>query len=183
MIGTTEKLLYGILLLGLSGLMILLVFGNLSGNLGFKQDSVTITNETNGFINETGYTLAGAVDRGAKNFNIVSIVNATNDDGTLVSSAIYSVSNVGVVTNATSGTNSTYANVNITYTYTRDSASIIATEDTIGNITSGTNTFFGFSPTFMTLVAVSLLIGIVLVVIKLVRSKSGSSGDGTGFTG
>lgn len=94
MLGSAEKVLYGLMSLGLVGILFLLVYGNLSGNLGFASG-------TQGF----------------------------ND-----------------------------------------------TQAVINNLTSGTTTFFSFSPTFFTLTAVTLLIGIVLIVIRLVRGNAGSTG-------
>lgn len=67
----------------------------------------------------------------------------------------------------------------ISYSYKQDGTAQVQTQSTIGNLTSGSSTFFGFSPTIMTLIAVSLLVGIVLIVIKLVRGKSGNN---SGFT-
>lgn len=90
-IASAEKIMTGLLGLGLAGLLYLIIYGNLSGNLGFA-------------VGTAGY----------------------ND-----------------------------------------------TQAVITNLTSGTTTFFGFSGTLFTLTAITLLIGIVLVVIKQVRSRSG----------
>lgn len=54
------------------------------------------------------------------------------------------------------------------------------TEAVIGNLTSGATQFFSFSNTWFILTAVTVLIGIVLVVINLVTKQSGSGG---GFSG
>jgi len=94
MLGSAEKVLTGLLGLGLLGVLYLVIYGNLSGNLGFA-----------------------ALSQGA------------NDTGHV-----------------------------------------------IGNLTGGVVTFFSFSGTLFTLTAITLLIGIILVVIGLVKSK----GSGTG---
>jgi hypothetical protein len=92
-IGSAEKVLSGLLGLGLFGILMLIVYGNLSGNLGFASGTAGYNN----------------------------------------------------------------------------------TENVINNLTSGTNTFFGFSGTFFTLTAITLLIGIILIVINMVRGKRGGS--------
>jgi len=175
LIGKSEKILTGLLGLGLLGVLYLVIFGNLSGNLGWTAESVTITNESGAYINLTGYTLDGASDTGAASFTITSAWNYTN--GSLIIASNYAVSSVGVLSNATA---TSWGDVNLTYTYTRDSTSNIQSEQTISNLTGGVVTFFSFSGTLFTLTAITLLIGIILVVIGLVKSgRGGSSGRGS----
>lgn len=97
MLSNAEKTLTGLLGLGLLGILYLVIYGNLSGNLGFA-------------VGTQGY----------------------ND-----------------------------------------------TQAVIGNQTGGIRTFFSFSNTLFTMVAVTLLIGIILIVIKQV--KGAGSGDRGGF--
>ena len=51
------------------------------------------------------------------------------------------------------------------------------TNAVIGNLTTGAVSFFGFANTWMTLVAVMILIGIIFAVIRVVRGKEGGSGS------
>jgi len=75
-------------------------------------DSATVTNESGAYINSTGYTLANA---GAYSFANPVIVSAYNNtDNIIILSGNYSISSTGVLTNATT---TTWADVNVTYTY------------------------------------------------------------------
>ena len=96
MLGSAEKVMTGLLGIGLLGILYLVIYGNLSGNLGFA-----------------------ALSTGANNTNKV-----------------------------------------------------------IGNLTGGVVTFFSFSGTLFTLTAITLLIGIILVVIGLVKGGRGSAAGG-----
>ena len=93
-LGSAEAVLTGLLGLGLVGILYLVIYGNLAGNLGFAANTV-----------------------GANNTNFV-----------------------------------------------------------INNLTGGVVTFFSFSNTLFTLTAVTLLIGIILVVLRLVRGNKETSG-------
>jgi len=50
------------------------------------------------------------------------------------------------------------------------------TENVIGNLTTGATQFFTFSSVWFILTAITILIGIVLGVIALVRKSSGGGG-------
>ena len=179
LLGKAEKVMVGLLGLGLLGILYLVIFGNLSGNLGWTQDSVIVVNESGLSINTTaGSTLTGASDTGATSFVITAVWgNATINVTTtyLIPAANYSVSAAGVLTNNSIIPDPIgYGDVNSSYTYTRDSQPDINSEQTIGNLTGGVVTFFSFSGTLFTLTAITLLIGIILVVIGLVRGGRGS---------
>lgn len=56
-LSNAEKLLYGILVLGLGGLLFIVVFANfLTINLGFPQNTYRFNNES-GYLNSSGYQL------------------------------------------------------------------------------------------------------------------------------
>ncbi len=167
----TTKTFIAILGLGLVGLLFLIIFGNLSGNLGFTDDAITVPNEVDAYINITEYTLDGASDKGSGNFVITGVWNTSLDNNTLIVASNYEVSSVGVFRNAT---DNTWLNVNLSYTYTRDSQVDIGTDEVILNLTGGAVTFFGFSNVWFVLLAITLLIIIVISVIAVV-SKGGKS--------
>jgi|TARA_Y100000310_G_scaffold97876_1_gene95549 hypothetical protein len=93
-LGSAETVLVGLLGLGLVGILYLIIYGNLAGNLGFAENTL-----------------------GANNTNMV-----------------------------------------------------------INNLTGGVVTFFGFANTLFTLTAITLLIGIILVVLRLVRGNRETGG-------
>ncbi len=73
--------------------------------------AVTVVNETGGYINTTGYTLAQS---GAKNFagaTIVQVINATS--GAVITAGNYTLTN-NVLYNATAVN---YPTVKVTYSY------------------------------------------------------------------
>lgn len=125
--------------------------------------SVTTTNETESYINTTGYTLAGAANCSSAGFVLTTIwgsgnqSNGTQDaidripaDGynTTISLTNATVSTAGIVTNAS---NANYPNTSMSYTYTWGSEACDASEnmtDEFGNYTSliglvGTIIFLG----------------------------------------
>ena len=108
--------------------------------------SVTVTNETGGWINETGYTIDGASACQFGSPVLTDLWNATDDTEVLLANA--TVSSVGIVTNIT---DTTYADALISYTYTWGSGACDASENMtaeFGNYTSliglvGTIIFLG----------------------------------------
>ena len=176
--------------IALLGLIMLILFGNLSGNVGFTQDtlSFTVTNETGAYVNITGYTLSGY------NSSWSSIVitdvwaNATDSTNFLLPSTDYNLSSVGVLANATTivAANVTAfddANVSYTYVYSFDSVGLANTNNFIGNYTlSVLNTGSQF-PTVGTIIGVALLLFILisLLIFALVKlSKIGGAGGNFG---
>ena len=170
-----------ILSLGLVGLLFLIIFGNLSGNLGFTDDttSLTVTNETEAFVNTTGYTLS-VVNGSTGTYSLTSIIantpNGANTYNFTIELANATVSDAGVVTNLTDFNTTVLGNVSLSYTYvysfpTQGKAD---TNAVIGNLTGGAVTFFGFSNVWFVLLAITLLIIIVISVIAVV-SKGGKS--------
>jgi len=118
-----------------------------------KDTSATVTNETNVYINETGYTLTGA---SAVAFNGVLITSAYNESGTVILSGNYTVSSGGVLTNATTTVWDTHG-VNISYTYLYGERAWVGANDTIEALTT--------VPDLLGLIILILLIGIVLAIV------------------
>ena len=69
-----------------------------------------------------------------------------------------------------------YGNLSTNLGFTSGSTGYINTENVIGNLTAGATQFFTFSGVWFILTAITILIGIVLGVIALVRKTSGGGG-------
>lgn len=179
--------------IGFIGIVWLMIYGNLSGNLGFTQDSAAVTNETEAHLNSTNYTLTDSSGINLKGYVITTVWGDGNQsNGTqsgiqrvatgytfLVPSGNYSVVGAtGVLSNAT---NSEFPNVSVSYTYTRDSTNIQNTEGVIGNVTGGFLTFFSFSGTWFTIAAIVLLIFMLvglLAIVMNIAAMQGKAGNG-----
>jgi len=97
----------------------------------------SVTNETNGFINSSGYTLAKvAVDSGFRGPVITSVINSTS--GFVVASGNYTLSGNNLVN--TTAVN--YPTVKVSYTYTYDGST------SASNATASTITAIGGDVTF-----------------------------------
>ena len=108
--------------------------------------TATVTNEQDGFVNATGYTIDGA---SACQFESPAITGIWNtSDGSVIATANFTLSSAGVLTNATVNN---FAPVNLSYTYTWGSGACDASDDMVsefGNYTSliglvGTIIFLG----------------------------------------
>jgi len=171
--------------IGFIGIIWLLIYGNLSGNLGFTQDTLPFVNETI-TLSELGSIPAGADNRvnGAiANSTITPVItNATG--GEIINIANYSVVGVTIFAAVPAANVSGYneTSVNVTYSVSFDSDGQINTENVITNITGGFNTFFTFSNTFFTIAAIVLLIfmfmGLLAIVVMIMNMQRGK---GRGF--
>ena len=162
--------------IGFIGIIWLMIYGNLSGNLGFQQSSTIFNNETI-VLNDSGATPANATGRTNGILSGIVITNSTGAE--LITSGNYSISGV-IITTITATYNG--SNVNVSGTVSYDGTSELQAEGVIGNVTGGFNTFFGFSTTFFTIAAIVLLIfmlvGLLALVMMIVnmQSKKKSSG-------
>ncbi|GAG94286.1 unnamed protein product, partial [marine sediment metagenome] len=76
-----EGIFLALLIIGLMGLLFLIIYGNLSGNLGFNDVSTTITNETIAIGITTGISTISE-DASTPNFvswNATRVINHTLD--------------------------------------------------------------------------------------------------------
>ena len=170
-----ETIFVALLVIGLIGLLFLIVFGNLSGNLGFdattglgaKNDTMTVDNITAVQMNSTF---------GINNPSVSSVVVTLEDTGQVMLSGNYTVTGVtliatGITSNITSNA------VFVTYELSGASAGRDDTDQVIENLTGGAVQFFSFANVWFILTAVTVLIGIVIGVIALVR-RTGGTGKG-----
>ncbi len=174
----------GVAVIALVLLIMLILFGNLSGNVGFSQTST-------GFVNQTmTLTAAGDTPNGAQNringaLSSVVITNATN--GSLVL-AIANYTITGVVINTTNALSEyTDAEVNVTFTVTYDESGKVDSDNLILNYTAGAvNTSTQF-PVVGTIIGVALLllvlIGVLIFAITKLGVVSNVGGSGGGFGG
>lgn len=169
-----EMIFLALLTIGLIGLLFLIIYGNLSGNLGFTQTSRSFSGQTINLSN-AGSIPAGAQNRVNGGLSSIVMINATNLSLT-IDSANYTVD--GVTINVT-GTDVKYhysdKNVNVSYSVSYDRDAEINSENVIANLTGGATEFFTFSNVWFILTAITILIGIVLGVISLVRKTGGMS--------
>ena len=169
-----EAIFLALLTIGLMGLLFLIIYGNLSNNLGWTQDSTAFSNETITLTNTTGVTPAGASGRVNGVITPSSVVMTNASTSELISSGNYTLT--GVLFNATAGAEAGGKSVNVSYTVVYDSDADINTENVISNLTSGATQFFTFSNVWFILTAITILIGIVLGVIVLVKKSSSGGG-------
>lgn len=175
----------GIAAIALVLIITLIIFGNLSGNLGFTDGSVTITNETGGNLNATGYTVTERTRLGYVGITVSEVLNATA--GAIIPAANYTVNSAdGTITNATVlGNDYESISINITYAVTFDKISERNAESVIGNFSeSAVNTAAQF-PTVGTIIGIALLlvvlIGILVFAIRKMMGVAGATGSSKGF--
>ncbi len=170
-IDKTTKTFTAILVLGLVALLFLIVFGNLSGNLGFSNTSLNTVNETGHFLNATTDTLDTASRSDFVSLTVTTVNNASN--GVVIASGNFTVSSTLGTIVGSAGRTENFSSVNITYDTTILSTGEVNTNGVINNLTAGANTFFTFSNVWFTLLAIVLLIIIVMSVIAVVQTKNG----------
>lgn len=156
----------GLGVIALTGLVMLILFGNLSGNVGFGQDSLSFYNETI-TLSDTGSTPTSASSRVNGALSSIIMTNAT--DGTVVASGNYSTSGVVFTPAEDAEYNGTSVNVSATVTY--DSTGKVNTDNTIGNYTTSvTNTSSNF-PTVGTIIGIAILLLILIALLIFAIGK------------
>jgi len=119
-------------------------------------ESGSVTNESGAYINATGYTLT---DVSACGFNTPVITSAWNvtvpASPVLLSSGNYSLTDVGVLTNA-SATN--YPDVNVSYTYLYGGAPCEATVDIVDDFVD----FIPWIGVILLVVAAAIVLGVLM---------------------
>ncbi len=185
----------GVATIALTLLIMLILFGNLSDNLGFGNDAITVTivNESvyanPPYVNSTGYVLSGFNSTWSA-ITLTNIFNATDhgapggtDYNFTITLANATVSSLGVVLNAS---NVEYQNVSLSYTYSHSfpSANLALSNSFIGNYTLGVANTGSQFPVVGTIIGIALLllilIGIlVFAMVSLARMNVGGSSSGS----
>ena len=156
----------GVATIALTLLVMLILFGNLSNNVGFGNDAITVTvnNETLLFANVTGDLLSG-FNSSWSGITITGIWEV--QDGVYnvtVPAANVSISSVGVLTN---GTDQLYANISMGYTYSHsfESPELALSNAFIANYTKGIGNTGEQFPVIGTIIGVALLLLILIGVL------------------
>ncbi len=150
--------------------LLVMIFSLMGGELRsatFDDTTVTVTNETNIFVNTTGDTLSGASALNAGSFVITAVWD--EDSGAYnvtVPTANVSVSSAGVVTN---GTATTYDDVSLSYTYHYD-AENTATE-VMNDTTAGVSGVTDWFEIFLVIGAMVVLVLLVVIIISAIRGS------------
>ncbi len=163
-------------------LILVIIFGSLSGNTGFASDTATFTNETivlNSTLGDIPSTLKTTSEINPAIASIQFITNATG--GEILTSDNYTFSGI-TITNATA-TSYDGEEVNVSATYSFDSQGQIDSDSIILNYTkSATNTSAQF-PTVGTIIGIAILLLILIaLLIFAIRRMMGVAGA-TGTTG
>jgi len=163
---TAKAVMVTFLVLAVIGIATILCLTALNDGVGDTVDNeartltTTATNETGAYVNATGYTLSG--------YNTTwSSITATGvwnySDGFVIVASNYTLSSVGVLTNATTDT---FDPVNLSYTYvhsyTEDTAKV---DSMVGNVTDGLVTFFGSTGTIFSILIVVVIILAISIII------------------
>lgn len=171
------------LVMGIAGLVIGVIVAFVIVSTLISSDmlpslSKTVANETDGFINLSGYTLAGASSgEDPRDFVVTSVWNKTTDY--LWASGNYTVNSAtGVLTNVSESEASTFGYlVNISYTYTIDGAEEGTVDKMSGNFTSGVDEISSKLPTVLLITAIILILGILAVLVAVwQRMRLGQGG-------
>lgn len=169
------KWVIGISSLALILLVILIIFGNLSGNMGITNtNNVGYTNES-GHINYTNpYTPAGVSVLGYISFTINEVYANVSGEGYFVPSTNYTTSGDTIV-NATEIVDlDEYQDAYITYTATYRSGEYLQAEGVIGNVTYGVSRLTAQFPIILLLAGIGLLLFILIGVLAWVIRKMSS---------
>lgn len=139
------------------------------------------TNESGAYINSTGYTLS-LTSSCDQNYSISTIYNAS--DGVVIASGNYTVSDAGVLTNATA---TTWSDVNVTYTCSEDVTADRKLSSEYSNVQTDVSTmitnFFSLAPTIGTILAVVILIAVIVILVMYVARMRSSGSAEYGFAG
>jgi len=164
-----EFALVGFLLLAvLFGMQIMsFIFGNF-GEADFLKDVIiTTTNETDAWINSTGYTLDQASVRGFNGGTTITIVYNATDDGegaynlTILSGNYTVNANTGVVTNASTAA---WTNVSISYTSVHKTEAEIVTDETTNDSLHAIGAYAEQSETQFTTLGIAITLVILVAV-------------------
>ena len=158
-----------VLLLG-----ILLIFGNLSGNLGFTQDSATTALQATTLTNITIVTFTGTVGKTNPAVSSVVVINATG--GETITSGNYTLTDTTIVGSPamTLGYNGT--TVNVSYSTSYDSQNQLDEAGINNNVTSGTTNLAGKFGTVFTLLGVLLIVGAIVWLLQMFGIANVSGG-------
>lgn len=174
--GLITAIVFGVASLVIGVIIAFVITSTLSGAglLTSGRTTTTVTNETNAWVNQSGYTLATV----AANRQTYTITAAWSEDSGLYNLTMplanLSVTAAGVVRNATTLEQD---NVSLSYTYVTKSDEEYATELLNANFTEGVDNVSDKIPTVLLVAAIVLIIGVLAVLVAVwQRMKLGGSG-------
>jgi hypothetical protein len=175
--------------IALLGLIMLILFGNLSGNVGFKDigNAKSVTNETVVWLNQSGYPLDVSVSNSSNSgFVITNIVNATvtatGTSAVTIAAANFTLSTSGTLLNATLDT-FPIVNVSYDYTYSVPSDGKRNTDEFIGNYTESVLNMSEQFPTVGTIIGIAILLFILIALLVFALRKMSGMGTASGTGG
>jgi len=184
--GTVMSWAIGVASIALLLLIMLILFGNLSGNVGFTTVGTTIqvNNESPAYLNSSNYTFA-VTNSSTSGYIIIRAWNLTGSE--IVPSGYHQVDGDIMFTNGTDyialtvGSNND-VNVTYTYVYTIDSVGLANTNNFINNYTQSVLNVGKQLPTVGTIIGVALLLFILIALLVFaLRKMRGVGGAGGNF--
>lgn len=165
----------------LFGMMIMtFIFGLLgSDNVLQTTDTlVSVSNETGAWLNTTTYTVDNSGVTGFGRLVITSAINAT--DNSSITVANFTVSGAGF----TNSTATNWADVSVSYTYTRDSDVKLSTDTVQNNSLQAIVSYTGQSDTQMLTVGIAITLVVLIAVFLLFWTVfiKGGKKEGSGGT-
>jgi len=163
--GLITGLVFGVASLVIGVIIAFVIVSTLTGAnlLTTTRTSSTVTNETGGYLNTTGYQLAGLdTNYVPGGISILQVTNATDGVGTVIPSTNYTVSSTGLLTNVSV---ITYASINVTYSNSIYSVEEQSTDALSGNFTEGVDNVSSKIPTVLLVAAIVLILGVLVLLV------------------
>ncbi len=120
------------------------------------KSTFTVTNETGGFLNNSGFYLSRYNEPSFSSPTITNVINASN--GLILASGNYSVSSTGLVRNASAVTFST---INISYTYSAIAGDSRNAYESINDTEAAGATVVGY----LSLIFLAVIFGAILTLV------------------
>ncbi len=177
----TINWIVGVVIIALVLLISLIVFGNLSGNVGIDTTQRTAFTNESGFLNNTGYTPTGVSS--VQNFLSYSISEVWGNASTtayLIPPANYTKVGNAILNGTTLDFEDYgYDDATITYLVTSRSNEFNEAEALIDNYTAGAGQLASQFPTVMLFIGIALLLFVLIGVLAwVIKNLSGLGGGG-----
>jgi len=176
-VGLVTGLVFGVATLVIAVIIALVITSTLNDAnlLDSGRETVTVLNEIK-FINATGDTLDSGVSDAryvSGSATITNVYNYTNGT-TVIPAGNYTLSAVGVLTNATT---STWDNVSVNYTFILKTEEEFTSDSLTGNLTDGIDNVSSKIPTVLLIAAIVLILSVLVLLIGAWQSmKVGNGG-------
>ena len=170
--GLITGIVFGIATLIVGVVVAFLVINTLTGAELFERGSTVVTNESEAWLNSTGYTLDEYHATNRFDFTITEVWSNLTSIATANATLVD-----GVVTNS-STTGLGYQNVSFSYTYNEKSDVEISADGLETNFSKGIDNISEQLPTVLLIAAIILILGI-LAILVLVWSKMNMGGGNT----